>query len=306
MKLKSLPHNITLFQERHSMYKRIAFYLFVVIAFTVSAQTIALCEEGSIQADKPLSVAADLGIGRAGCGKNPPDSGQATTIDVDGTARQYILTLPDNYDPKHPYVLIFVPHPMGGNMQGTVRGGYLGLKNVSDNKAIFVAPDGMEKGFWNRGGSDVKFFKAMLERFNSTLCVDQKRIFSTGFSFGGMMSFAVGCAMPDKFRAIAPNSGSFVSGCDTSHPGPIAVIQSHGKSDTVMSIAEGNKARDYFLKMNGCSNETKPIEPTAGNCVEYQGCKEGYPYIYCAFDGGHAPQSWEAPMIWKFFTETLK
>ena len=288
------------------MYKRMAFYFFIVIAFTVGAQTITLCGEGSNQADKPISVAADLGTGSAGCGKNPPESGQATTIDVDGTARQYILTLPDNYDPNHPYILIFVPHPWGGNMQGTVKGGYFGMKSVSDNKAILVAPTGIDNAFFNQGGRDIKFFKAMLERFNSTLCVDQKRIFSTGFSFGGMMSFAVGCAMPDKFRAIAPNSGSFVSGCDTSQPGPIAVIQSHGKSDTVMSIAEGNKARDYFLKMNGCSNETKPIEPSAGNCVEYQGCKEGYPYIYCAFDGGHAPQNWQAPMIWKFFTETLK
>jgi polyhydroxybutyrate depolymerase len=288
------------------MYKRIAFYLFIVIAFTVSAQTIALCGEGSNQADNPTSVAADLGTGSAGCGKTPPDSGQPFTIDVEGAARQYILTLPDNYDPNHPYILVFVPHPWGGNMQGTVQGGYFGMKSVSDNKAILVAPTGIDNAFFNQGGRDTKFFKAMLERFNSTLCVDQKRIFSTGFSFGGMMSFALGCAMPDKFRAIAPNSGSFVSGCDTSHPGPIAVIQSHGKSDTVMSIAEGNKARDYFLQMNGCSNETKPIEPAAGNCVEYQGCKEGYPYIYCAFDGGHAPQNWQAPMIWKFFTETLK
>jgi polyhydroxybutyrate depolymerase len=288
------------------MHKRLAFYLFLAIALVASAQTITLCGEASNQADDLTSIAADLGIGSAGCGKKPPESGKATTIDVDGTARQYILTLPENYDPKHPYILIFVPHPWGGNMQQTVNGGYFGMKKVSENKAILVAPTGIDNAFFNQGGRDIKFFKAMLERFNSTLCVDQKHIFSTGFSFGGMMSFAVGCAMPDKFRAIAPNSGSFVSGCDQSHPAPIAVIQSHGKSDTVMPITAGNTARDYFLKLNGCSNETKPIEPSAGNCVEYQGCKEGYPYIYCAFDGGHAPQSWEAPMIWKFFTETLK
>jgi len=287
------------------MNKHVVFYLLLVIAFTVSVQP-ALCGEGSSQADKPAAVTTEIQTGSAGCGKTPPASGQPVTIDVDGTARQYILTLPENYDPKHPYILIFVPHPWGGNMQQTVSGGYFGMKSVSDNKAIFVAPNGIDNGFWNTGGRDIKFFNTMLERFNSTLCVDQKRIFSTGFSFGGMMSFALGCAMPDKFRAIGPNSGSFVSGCDKSHPAPIAVIQSHGKSDTVMPITAGNEARDYFLKLNGCSNETKPIEPKAGNCVEYQGCKEGYPYIYCAFDGGHAPQNWQAPMIWKFFTETLK
>jgi polyhydroxybutyrate depolymerase len=289
------------------MNKRVALYLFMAIALTAGMPRINLAGEVSTQADKPISGEAVIGTSSAGCGKSAPAGGQPTTIDIDGTARQYILTLPENYDPKHPYILIFVPHPWGGTMQQTVSGGYFGMKSVSNNKAILVAPTGIDNAFFNQEGRDIKFFKAMLERFNSTLCIDQKRIFSTGFSFGGMMSFAVGCAMPDKFRAIAPNSGSFVSGCDTSHPGPIAVIQSHGKSDTVMPISAGNTARDYFLKVNGCSAETKPLEePKGGNCVEYQGCKEGYPYIYCAFDGGHAPQNWEAPMIWKFFTETLK
>jgi hypothetical protein len=42
------------------------FYLLIVIAFTVSAQSITPGGEG--QADKPLSVAADSGVGSAGCG----------------------------------------------------------------------------------------------------------------------------------------------------------------------------------------------------------------------------------------------
>jgi poly(3-hydroxybutyrate) depolymerase len=168
------------------------------------------------------------------------DQGARKGGDAGTSARQYILTLPENYDPKHPYILIFVPHPWGGNMQQTVSGGYFGMKKVSDNKAILVAPNGIDNAFFNQGGRDIKYFKAMPDRFNSTLCIDHKRIFPTGFSFGGMMSFALGCSMPDKFRAIGPNSGSFVSGCDKSHPGPIAVIQSHGKSDTVMPISAGN------------------------------------------------------------------
>jgi poly(3-hydroxybutyrate) depolymerase len=34
----------------------------------------------------------------------------------------------------------------------------------------------------------------MLERFEGELCIDQSRMFSTGWSYGGMMSLAVGCA----------------------------------------------------------------------------------------------------------------
>ena len=193
-----------------------------------------------------------------GCGKAAPNGGEAT-ITVGSLQRKYILTLPSNYDPDHPYVLVFVPHPLGGSMQGTVQGGYHGLLSVSNGKAIFVAPHGKDgggmRGFSNTNGEDIEYFKAMYDRFMSTLCIDKKRIFSTGFSFGGMMSFAVGCAMWDKFRAIAPNSGSFVSQCDSSRQGPIAVIQSHGVNDDIMPFSMGVTARNYFLKRNECSSE---------------------------------------------------
>ncbi len=257
--------------------------------------------------DTVLDITLDTAAGTAceGCGKIPPSDGK-TTMDVDGVTREYLLKLPADYDPHKPYKLIFCPHPLGGTMDQIARQGFYGLQEVSDGSAIFVAPQGLKSGqytgFSNTKGEDVAFFKAMLDRFTSTLCIDRKRVFSTGFSFGGMMSFAVGCAMWEEFRAIAPNSGSFVSQCDSSKQGPIAVWQSHGKSDEIMPISMGNTARDYFLKRNGCSDETVPVEPGIGNCVEYRGCREGYPYIYCAFDGGHAPQNWQAAAIWGFFS----
>jgi polyhydroxybutyrate depolymerase len=113
-----------------------------------------------------------------------------------------------------------------------------------------------------QNGRDVKFFKAMVDYFNSTLCIDQKRILSTGFSYGGMMSFALGCAMHDVFRAIAPCSAAFVSGCDSTSKGPIAVWQAHGKSDNMVQISAAKTALRYFLARNGCGTETTPVNPS--------------------------------------------
>jgi len=42
----------------------------------------------------------------------------------------------------------------------------------------------------------------------SSFCVDTTRIFSTGMSYGGMMSDTVACQLPDVFRAIGVMSGS--------------------------------------------------------------------------------------------------
>ncbi len=242
-----------------------------------------------------------------GCGKTDyPKSGKYT-IDVEGQTREYVLKIPNNYDPNKQYKLIFCLHAWGGSMDQVANGGYYGLEKLSNGSAIFVSPNGLpfqgnSLGWGNEKGRDIKFMKALIKHFNSNFCIDQKRIFSTGFSFGGMMSYAIGCNMANVFRAIAPMSGSFISGCDsTENKDPIAVWMAHGTNDQVVPLSTGQTALKHFIAKNGCSNQTVPVEPSP--CVAYQGCKEGYPVIYCEFNGDHAPQKWAEKATWDFFSQ---
>lgn len=241
-----------------------------------------------------------------GCGNaNPPRSGEYK-ITVDGKERKYILDVPENYDPERAYKLIFCLHWMNGRMEDVVNGGssngpYYGLKKQANGSAIFVSPEGSNNGWPNAGGEDIQFIRAMLEHFNSTMCIDQERIFSTGFSYGGMMSFAIGCAMADVFRAIAPMSGADYSGCNDTKNDPIAVWMAHGTGDNVVPLANGKSALSHFIEKNGCSNETVPVDPSP--CVAYQNCKDGYPVIYCEFNGGHSTQGFAAQATWNFFNQ---
>jgi poly(3-hydroxybutyrate) depolymerase len=129
-------------------------------------------------------------------------------MDVSGTQRTYTLKIPDNYDQNNPYRLIFGFHWLGGSMTDVVSLAYYGLDQLSEGSAIFVAPDGLSsngsKGWPNRNGQDIEFTKQMVTLFEANLCVDQARIFSTGFSYGGIMSFNIASQMSDVFRAIAP------------------------------------------------------------------------------------------------------
>jgi poly(3-hydroxybutyrate) depolymerase len=244
-----------------------------------------------------------------------PKSGRFN-IDVDGTMREYILAVPNGYNSSEPYRLVFGWHPLGGSAQQVASGGYYGLEREAGGKAIFVSPEGLpfqgnSLGWANSKGGDLAFLRKMLDRFRTELCIDENRIFSTGFSFGGMMSYAVGCA--GLMRAIAPQAGNTqVSGCEKGTQ-PVAMMGFHGDDDTVVAIDGGRKGRDIFIERNQCMDQTMPVEPSwcdglnANNepcsCVSYQGCKAGYPVIWCEFNGPHTPAPSSGATIWKFFSQ---
>jgi poly(3-hydroxybutyrate) depolymerase len=140
----------------------------------------------------------------------------------------------------------------------------------------------------------------MLTRLEGELCIDQSRIFSTGWSYGGMMSLAIGCARGDVFRAIAPMSGALYSGCADADT-PVAYLGFHGDDDDVVPIANGVTARDVFVERNGCQPEAAAVE--AGGCLRFEGCTAGSPVSWCEFDGGHTPAPGSEQAIWDFFSQ---
>ncbi|WP_438022787.1 alpha/beta hydrolase family esterase [Sorangium sp. So ce233] len=239
----------------------------------------------------------------AGCGSATAPTSGRFSIDVGGTTREYILAVPDDYDPSHAYRLIFAWHPRGGSAEQVATGfggGYYGLQGRAGGSAIFVSPEGLDQGWANTGGRDITFLRAMLDRLGAELCIDQSRIFSTGFSYGGMMSYAIGCAMGDVFRAIAPMSGALYSGCEDGD-NPVAMWGAHGDADDVVPVENGRSARDVFLERNHCAQQTTPVQPDP--CVSYEGCDAGYPVVWCEFSGGHAPQNNAGESIWNFFSQ---
>ncbi len=242
-----------------------------------------------------------------GCNMAAPATGPRS-IDVGGAMRDYILRLPDGYDPAVPHRIIFAFHGGSGsavqvdngdpaNTASDPTGPYYDIMDESVD-TIFVA--GQADGTWDTSSSkDVNYVKAIVAELESTLCIDTSRIFATGFSMGALMTINnVGCKMADVFRAIAPMSGAL-----TTCPGDAAIPywSSHGTSDTTIDISRGEEARDEFVSRNGCDDTT--VASTPPGCVTYQGCNEGYPVSFCPFDGVHQPPPFSGPAIWAFFSQ---
>jgi len=242
-----------------------------------------------------------------------PESGPYT-IDVGGTQREYIVTLPDGYAGTQPMKLIFVYHGLTGTMEQTASGfwGYFGMQGISDGSAIFVAPQGLpsepggdDYGWRNTDSEDTAFHRAMIERFTVEYCIDAQRIFTTGMSFGGVMSNSVGCEVGDLVRAIAPIAGAGPGFGQWGGPGcvgQVAALLIHGSADTTVSLDMGLESRDHWIEANGCSTDSTPVAPTQ-YCVSYSGCAAGYPVIWCEHEGGHTVPDFSAQTIWDFFQQ---
>ncbi|MFC4530381.1 lectin [Sphaerisporangium dianthi] len=300
--------------------------LFTAIA-TAAVLVLTTSAQMALGASAPTSHTGQSALAAtAGCGKTPTLRSGSQSITTSGKNRNFILRIPDNYNNNTPYRLIFGFHWNGGTANDVDSGGtsgypwsYYGLRALSNNTSIFVAPQGLNNGWANSGGEDTTFVDDMIKRIEADLCVETSQRFAMGFSYGGGMSYSLACNRATVFRAVAVYSGGQLSGCSGGTE-PVAYIGLHGLRDPVLNISTGRSLRDRFVRNNGCTAQNPP-EPAQGSLTHivtyYSGCRAGYPVAWAAFDAGHTPNpsdgksgdfepgenSWTRPVVWSFFTQ---
>jgi predicted esterase len=248
-----------------------------------------------------------------GCGKsswpltNDQTGGTPYTLTIDGTAREFYVNVPTTYQPSQPIRVVFAWHWLTATARSVIGGGfgggaYYGLKSRIPN-AIYIAAEGLgdngQTGWANTNGRDIAFLRAMLDWLDANYCIDKSRIFSVGFSYGGIMSDTIACQLGNTFRAVAPIAGSMFGGARGCINQPVAAHVIHGSADATLNISGGIAARDYFITTNHCTTTSQPLEPSP--CVEYSGCDAGYPVVWCEHTGGHTVPSFASAAIATFF-----
>lgn len=267
-------------------------------------------------------------------------SGLATSkrvkITSSGEQREYIIDIPANYDNSKPYRLFYTSHWIGSTDTAVATGsvtnggatnwGYYGLHRMAmaaNDPAIFVAPQS-QGSTWQQ--KDHPLFDDILAKVSSSLCIDTSRVFATGFSFGGMITYSLSTNHQKQIRAavgIAPANYNIYLPNPIPHD-PIAWMSTTGMSDGTCPYDGGsNRGAKYIgtgrAADNGCTAATIPTWTSGSGsrhiCYDYQGCKSNYPVKVCTFDGNHqaAPTdsgagdngltSWIPTESWKFFTQ---
>lgn len=224
----------------------------------------------------------------------PVSWGQQTvngTIQHNGVTREYILYAPASYTPGTDVPLLFAFH--GYTSNAAVLRAYSKFDDIADTAGfIVVYPQGTVfngNTHWNVGGlqagspaDDLGFTDALLDSLIADYSIDQTRVYSTGMSNGGYMSFLLACQLSSRIAAIASVTGSMsVTTFDACTPSrPISVLQIHGTADGTVPYA-GNplwtksvdEVLQYWATSNNCtltptSSSIPDIAPTDGSTVE--------------------------------------
>jgi polyhydroxybutyrate depolymerase len=223
------------------------------------------------------------------------------SIQHEGLTRMYRIHVPSQYDPATPTPLILAFHGGGGSMDYMAKDKYYGLISKSEKEGfVVVFPNGFSKlksgkfATWNAGRccagardeniDDVGFVKVVIEEVMNQLNIDHSKIFATGMSNGGMMSYRLACEMSDTFKAIASIAGTEnIDQCGPSQP--ISILHIHAQNDTHV-LFHGGAGKDAFKDQTKVTDFTA-VPETISRWVKRNHCdptpqrvleKEG---VYC-------------------------
>lgn len=282
------------------------------ISFLVVLLAISSCGGGSSGSDITIDSDIDNSSGQS-CSTYQSNNGSGSTLNCtivhDNITRQFFVYVGSGYQSNSP--VLFVLH--GYTSRGLWIMNYSGFQSIADDTGfIAIYPQGTllpatGQTHWNVGGwttssttDDVGFINSVINFLNDEYSIDPKRIYSTGMSNGGYMSFKLACDLSSRIAAVVSVTGSMTNqtfdGCNPSHSTSVAQI--HGLQDTVVSYA-GNgfskpieEVMDYWVSNNNCESEpdTSEISGSNGGGTHdvYSGCdNETNVELYLMTNMGH-------------------
>lgn len=220
---------------------------------------------------------------------------QEFTLTHDGLTRSYRLHIPLEYNGDSIYPLVINMHGLGSN--ALEQEFYTAFNDVADSAGFLVAyPNGIDET-WNisssTGTDDVGFISVLIDTIDLQYNVDLERVFATGMSMGGFMSYRLACELADRIAAIAS-----VTGLQAFYPcnpeRPVPVMQFHGTADPVVPYAGVPTTIANWVNYNVCPStpvisDLPDIDTTDNSTVTksyYGPCGEQTEVILYTINGG--------------------
>jgi polyhydroxybutyrate depolymerase len=283
--------------------------------------------------DRPVSrvtfsVLVALGLvacGGDGAGGTEPEPESTPPPTVFGGDRPVELFVPSGYDADTPTPLIILLHGHGAS--GLAQELVFRLRPEAEARTfLYMFPNGTSseegRNFWNAtdaccdffdsGVDDASYLRGLIDEVSEHYNVDDRRIYFTGHSNGGYMSFRMACDYADVIAGIAPLAGAtYADPADCGASEPVHVLAMHGTADEAV-LYEGQpdtpedvaypSAADsvaYWAEIGGCDatttekatidlDENLPGEET--RVTVHEGCQPGgSAELWTIEEGTHIP-----------------
>ena len=179
--------------------------------------------------------------------------------------------------------VLFNLHGYGSNaLEQMYYTNFNNLANTKENNFILIHPQGAplntvltsSSSHWNSGGwtigstvDDVDFIDTIIKLVSQKYNLNQDRIYSTGMSNGGFMSYHLACNLSSKIAAVASVTGSMsketYEDCNPDHP--TSILQVHGtidatvpfKGNSALGMRSINDVMNYWKLYDAC--DTEPV-----------------------------------------------
>ena len=156
------------------------------------------------------------------------------------------------------------------------------------------------------GDKDTKWIVEIINKMAEEYDIDTKRVYLSGFSMGGMLTYHAMSKIADKIAAFAPTSGTYVMGASKAQR-PVPIIHPHGTNDDVLNYSqvEGfiKNYRDQFnCPAQAQEEKNYPNAENSGATMYTWGpCDRGVYIKHLKLPGrGHSPSKADVSDIWNF------
>jgi polyhydroxybutyrate depolymerase len=240
------------------------------------------------------------------------------TVNAGGRDRVYRLHKPAGLAASASLVVVL--HGGFGSAEQAERS--YGWDQLADSKRFVVAyPDGVNRA-WNVNGGgccgkparehidDVSFISAAIADVVKNVGIDASRVYATGMSNGGIMSYTLACDTT-LFAAIGPVSGTQLDPCHSPHP--LSVMAIHGTADPLVPYG-GGPGRGFghingpptpelnalWRKVDQCqapsATSSGSVNTSTAECADNRSV-----VLMTIDDGGHHWPDFATATLWAFF-----
>lgn len=204
-----------------------------------------------------------------------------------GREREYRLFVPDSYDGEARLPLMLNLHGTGNDAAQQAEDS--GMESLAREEGFIVIGLQGFQNSWNvlmndpNAVDDVQYTSDVLSDALQKVCVDERKVYATGFSGGARMSSRLACNLSERIAAIAPVSGiRWTAPCNGR---AVPVVTFHGLADPQNTYAGMARADEWvesvedalagWANHNGCDearNETPEVNLVSvysyGNCAD--------------------------------------